>query len=566
MLLKKFFTINNLNTKKTRQYLVFAILALFSWWLMFFTFSYQDHQFVIRSRLWSDFAAHIPLIRSFSLGNNFPPEYPQFANEPIRYHFLFYLLVGMLEKIGLNLAVSLNLLSAMGLFVLLVMIYLISQLLADSKKIKPQSTIVIGLLAVILFLFNSSLTFVDYFQKNGFSFASIINIIHLDQFVNFGPWNGDSISAFWNWNIYTNQRHLAFSIGVGLLIIWPLVKAVFDQTYAKTINKLFWLLICVGLMALPFFNLAVYMMAIIFILLWLGLNPSLLKKFSLGYGLAILCSLPSFYYYWALGGNILHWQVGFLAQEKTWLGVIYYWWRNLGLYVVLWPVIFLKSNWNQKKWLLIFSFYFVLANLFQLSTDMINNHKLINFFQIGFSMLLAAKLGEVWTQSIFKKILVLLLLVPLTLSGVMDALAIMRDRPLTLTDAIYQPMGSWIVQETDPQSVFITTAYLYNPVSFTGRKTYLDYGYFDWSMGYQTQGRRDNLKTIFALEQNQSDWCDLLTQEKIDYILISPGKGDLEFDAHHSWLVRTWRPVYQSMDGYLIFSINQICSPELQPL
>jgi hypothetical protein len=67
---------------------------------MFSTFSYKDGNMLIASKAWSDFASHIPLIRSFSFGNNFPPQYPLFSGPPIKYHFLFYAFVGLLEKLG----------------------------------------------------------------------------------------------------------------------------------------------------------------------------------------------------------------------------------------------------------------------------------------------------------------------------------------------------------------------------------------------------------------------------------------------------------------------------------
>ena len=142
--------------------LVFLITALFSVWLMFSTFAYKDGQLIIKAKLWSDFAAHLPLIRSFSFGQNFPPQYPQFANEPTRYHYLFYLLVGGLEKIGFNLAVALNSLSAIGLSLLLLMIYRYAKLLAGRQK---KQQYLAGDLAIFLFLFNGSLTLLIILNK-----------------------------------------------------------------------------------------------------------------------------------------------------------------------------------------------------------------------------------------------------------------------------------------------------------------------------------------------------------------------------------------------------------------
>src|SRR5688572_8586263 len=83
-----------------------TIALLFSFFLMFHTFSYdtRTHTMSMASKVWSDFGAHIPLIRSFSYGANWdrlltgqPIESPLFPGEPIRYHFGFYALVGALE-------------------------------------------------------------------------------------------------------------------------------------------------------------------------------------------------------------------------------------------------------------------------------------------------------------------------------------------------------------------------------------------------------------------------------------------------------------------------------------
>ena len=105
----------------------------FSFWLMFKTFSYSDDSMLIAVKAWSDFGSHIPLIRSFSFGSNLPIEYPIFPGEPIKYHFLFYFLVGMLEKIGIRIDYALNIPSAFSFFLLLLSVYFLAKLLFKSK-------------------------------------------------------------------------------------------------------------------------------------------------------------------------------------------------------------------------------------------------------------------------------------------------------------------------------------------------------------------------------------------------------------------------------------------------
>src|SRR3989304_6961080 len=72
-------------------FFLFLLLFLFSFYLMFYTFGYDAKRstMLIAPKLWSDFGAHIPLIRSFSMGDNWPPASPLYPGEPIRYHFGF---------------------------------------------------------------------------------------------------------------------------------------------------------------------------------------------------------------------------------------------------------------------------------------------------------------------------------------------------------------------------------------------------------------------------------------------------------------------------------------------
>jgi len=108
----------------SKEALFFIPVLVFSFFLMFKTFQITpDGNLKLALKLWSDFAATIPLIRSFSLGDNFPPQYPIFAGPPIRYHFLFYLVVGFLEKIGVRLDWALNIPSAISFFALILIIY-----------------------------------------------------------------------------------------------------------------------------------------------------------------------------------------------------------------------------------------------------------------------------------------------------------------------------------------------------------------------------------------------------------------------------------------------------------
>src|SRR3989344_5595347 len=165
-----------------------TLALLFSFWLMFHTFSYdaRNNTIHIGRTLWSDFGAHIPLIRSFSMGDNFTlllkgkPEYPIYPGEPIRYHFLFYALVGLLERLGLGIDWALNIPSALGFFFLLFFIFaIVKKLFTDIR---------VAVLSVIFFLFNGSLAFLRFFALHPLSKNILYDIRNASAFPAAAPW------------------------------------------------------------------------------------------------------------------------------------------------------------------------------------------------------------------------------------------------------------------------------------------------------------------------------------------------------------------------------------------
>ena len=134
------------------EIILFLSFFAFACLLMWKTFRVDlEGNMQLASRLWSDFAATIPLIRSFSYGSNFPPQYPIFSGPPIRYHFVFFAVVGLLEKAGLRIDWALNSASTLAFFLLCVSIYLLGKIIFKSRTV--------GVISSLLFLFNLSFFF-----------------------------------------------------------------------------------------------------------------------------------------------------------------------------------------------------------------------------------------------------------------------------------------------------------------------------------------------------------------------------------------------------------------------
>jgi hypothetical protein len=196
---------------------------------------------------------------------------------------------------------------------------------------------------------------------------------------------------------------------------------------------------------------------------------------------------------------------------------------------------------------------------------MINNHKLINFFLLYMSVetgIFLSHLIKRW-YTVLPGLGLLLLL---TLSGIIDFFPIVNDRRGPFPDIPHHETATWIMNHTPKNSIFLTTHYLYHPASLAGRKIFLDYGYFNWSMGYQETGRRRFVKEFFNHQYSSHQACSYLTNYNLDYIIISPGQGEVgEVNPHEHPLLLPQTPLFTSTDGYTIYSVNDMCSLKYLP-
>jgi len=521
---------------------------LFSFWLMFSTFSYKAGSMLIASKAWSDFASTIPLIRSFSLGSNFPPQYPLFPGEPIHYHFLFYFFVGILEKIGIRIDYSLNILSTLGFFSLLIMIYALSKKLFQSKFV--------GILSVILFLFNGSLSFIEFFKTHPLSASTLNDIILNKTFPSFGPYDGEIVSAFWNLNIYTNQRHLAGAFAISLLIIYLFLVPVLKK---QEVNFKVAFLLGVVLGLLFYFHLPVFLMtAVVLILLSI-----FFKELRIS-GLVILIitgiiAIPQYLYLQSGTATFKPFlSPGYLAfLNLTFFSFIKYWFYNLGLHSILIPIGFFLSNKNLKKIFIAFFIFFIIGNLIQFSPEIAANHKFFNYFMLIGVMFSAFALVKTWQAKHYFKPIVVILFFFLILSGIIDFFPVYNDSKITLADYPINLDIRWIKDNTPKDSVFLNTQYLYDPASLAGRKIFLGWPYFAWSAGYDTL-TRDNLRKSLLNSTNLDLFCDQILKNKIKYVELN--KDNTEFPINYSFFEKNFREVYKNPQNiYKIYDIKIKC-------
>src|SRR5215475_891464 len=180
-------------------------------WMMFSSFGMDAGKLKIANHEWSDFGPNVAIMQSFALGHNFPTEYPHFSGDRIRYHFLFYFQAGNLEYLGLNAAISNNILSVMSLVAMLVLVMTLGELVFRSKAV--------GRLGAALFFFHGSLSYVLFLRNQGSLGKAVSTAASLHSFLPTGfPYRGEDWGV-WSLVNFLNQRHFASAIGILLLVL-----------------------------------------------------------------------------------------------------------------------------------------------------------------------------------------------------------------------------------------------------------------------------------------------------------------------------------------------------------
>ncbi len=543
---------------------VFA-LFLFSFYLMFHTFSYNSgtHEILIASKAWSDFGAHIPLIRSFSYGPNLarlfhgqPVESPLFPGEPIRYHFGFYALVGLLEKLGVRIDWALNIPSALGFFLLLGTIYLLSYILFTDRRV--------SLLSVIFFLFNGSLSALRFFQSHPLNPNTVTDIITNSRFPAFGPWDGNTITAFWTLNIYTNQRHLGLSYGI-ILSILCLLLLPSKKPAARGVRDAITIAILSSL--LLFFNYPAALILAVCCLAVFAVRPDI----RLPLASAGVMSLPALFllYHVAHISSDIVWQPGYLASPLTPTHFVQFWFDNLGLQLLFIPLGLLFAPRSIRRMFLgPLLVLFILPNLFRFSPDMINNHKFFNFFLVignmfsAYALFRILKLYEKSPHKQLRKLLQIItgivFVVALTLSGIIDFFPIVNDTKGAIPDVRVNNDAQFFLYHIAPTAIIANSTWFYHPASIAGRSLFSGYTYFTWSYGYNQVEREQILKNLY----NASDLraiCSILGKNHIAAVELNPKPESYLAINFPLWL--SFPAAYENTKtGLKVFLTRDLCT------
>lgn len=566
----------------TQGEILFLILVtILSISLMWTTFFMKGSELNIGVSVFSDFSPHIGMIRSFSVGNNFPTTYSHFTGEDIRYHFMFQFMVGNLEFLGLPIDYAFNIPSILSF------IFTFSLLYVLSVKITKKRTA--GYLACLFFAFRSSKSLFTYLASipKGSILKTLISNTDFIGYTTNEHW------GLWNLNVYANQRHLAFSLCVMLYVIIVMLPNVYQMygfiksKYSKInkystnyrvsrigisnkegilqcfsdfmLHKDGWILrdkkkaIALGILLgmIAFWNGAAFIATIIILFFMAIVSTYRLEYLVIAVIAGSLSLMQSSFF---IKGSAIapSYLFGFIAENKTFFGVMEYIVELFGILPLILLIVFLVEKGVKKYLILIFITPVIFAFTMSLTVDVTVNHKYIMMGVMLVGIFVADKI-TVWfkKKDFFIKLSCILACVLLTGTGIYD-LVTYFNKNLTI-DAVKLDMEdeltTWIIENTDSKDIFLTSNYALNQVVLGGAMLYYGWPYYAWSAGYDTDYRMEQVKYMY--ESNSSEeLVKLIEENNIDYIIIDEdNRFSEDYQLNEENIKNTYALAYEDGSG-----------------
>ena len=537
--------------------LFFFILFVLLSWIMFYVFYIKDGTLYSGFTVYGDYAPHTAMMRSFSRGNNFPTQYPHFGGEDVKYHFMFQFLIGNLEYLGLRLDVAYNMMSVFALLGFLMLLYCLAGRITGSRKA--------GALTVIFFFFRSSLTFFRFLWEHLKAGDLLLTLAGNTSFIGYTP-NEDW--GLWNFNVYLNQRHLAFGLLIVAMALWFYLEWVeagagHEEKGIRWLKDRFFTAaawrsrnlegaLAAGLLLglTTFWNGAAVIGGLLILMGYAVFSDGKLDYLFTAVVAILLSVLQSRIF---IRGSAVetsfYW--GFLAEDKSIAGVIWYLFQMSGIFFLGAAVLFffLKKR-VQRAVLVSFLFPLVFAFCMSLTPDITVNHKYIMISYAFLAMFWALAAVRIFRKRRPGKVLAVILTVALTATGIYDFVIILRNNGPghRVTVSMDSDLTEWLCQNLDSTDLILTPEYSINEVTMAGVMMYLGWPYYAWSAGYDTYGRAAKAVEIYT-STDQEAVRKLVKEEKITYILYEEGM-EFEGELCREDTIRELYPlVYQSDDG-----------------
>jgi hypothetical protein len=503
--------------------------------------------------LWSDWPTHLGIVTHFAFGGNFPPEHPLFAGLPLSYHYLSDLTPAAFVVLGMDPLAVLPLHSFVFSILAVLGIYAFARRLSGVRSIAT--------LAVILFVFGAGLGWVATVARIDSShdlFGTLAN----------APWDvkaqTDLHIRFFNpyFAFLMSQRAYLYGLPIAMLTVTLLVRA----ARRRSMGTFALAGVVAGLLPLAHLpTLLALAMVTPFLAFLLATRPWHLRAIPwrgwIGFHLLwVAVAIPQLFMQLGGGAGALaafRLDIGWVADPDPWW---WFWLKNLGLFIPL-GLLALGARRilppRAHRTLLAFMPIFVVANTFAFQPWDWDNHKILIYWFLALTILVAALLVRAWrsSRSATVRLLLVGVVVTMTLGPALENLDQLEGhgqyRMLT-TEQLQ--LAAEIRDVTDPKALLVGGMQPQDPLmELTGRRLLMGYWGQLWVSGIAYQQRQADVGTIYAMGPGAED---LLRTYKVDYVVIGPDERSTLKANEAAYADRF--PVAAQTESYRVYDVRSL--------
>ena len=514
----------------------------------------EDGGLWVGQSTYGDLGMHLGFAESLYAQGSFPPEYSIYPGQTVNYPFLVDAASGSLRFFGLSLRMAVIVPSVVMLFC----VFWGFWLLADKLTEKAAPT----LMAWLLFVSNGGFGFVYFFGKYRFS----------EIFTGFYTTPTNLVDEDIRWvNVICDMLIPQRATMAGWLVVIPamyLLITAIEKTLRDGAGRREIVVLALLAGAMPMIHTHSFLALGILSAVWFfcalprarraGFARALVTNYVL-YGLICLALAMPQFFKWTMNsvstGNLLQWNLGWVVGAngalKSWpLFFI----MNVGVvFLAMWPMAFCLRG--EKLGLFLGALaIFALSNFVAFQPNLYDNNKLLYVWFMITDVLVCDWLWsiiEIAPRRFLRAALAGAIVFLGTFSG---ALSLLRESvsEYRLLSAEQVAAAEFIVGETEPDSVFLTSTAHTNPVSvLTGRNIVCGSSLYLYYHGVNYQEREALLPAMYAGgEAFEAAAAEL----GIDYVYV--GESEVaKYDVDLDYFRKNY-PVVYDMEGITIFQIG----------
>ena len=575
----------------TSEMVYFALSLSVSVVLMIAGFRVMHGQICIAAPVIEDFSLHVNLIRSFSVWEKVPAQFPYFTDAGINYHFMMDLLAGNLELLGLRIDFAYNVPSILAMTAFFCGVYECFFRLCGKKNYCH--------VVWLLVMFRSSLGVFSFISENRGNLR--------EAFRTNETYMGTTLNEWWgiyHHNSLLNQRHLIFGYAMAMFVISLFLpylirgvseraslrkryfgqnaekKSSFRERFASYEREVFlsqalprkrssyltalFAGICLGMCGLFSAHSVIAALIMLFVFAWFSSDQTTYLITA-----AIAVSLSGITTSMCTG-SMNQFQIRFLKawalEDATFGAVLKHFWMLLGLTIPLLVIWFIRAD-NVRRIVLAASVVlFAFAFHVQMTPALMQNHKYMLFaiywfgIQAGIALCSLITLGRKPLTRLLCLVAGLILLIPLTATGIYD-FCILLDKCKSEHSYRYDSkpaLMEWISEnDIDRDTVFLGPDNLISMMNTCGLQNYYGYPGFVFDAGYDVEERED-IKNRILHAKTESELRDAVNECSADYLVVQRRLRLNDARLNEELIAMLYPKVYSQGSGTAQFSVYDL--------